>query len=444
MKKTSVLKSVVAAFAASTLFACTQDVTDSLPVQTESDASVTKELPKYRTYEEALAVAQDAIGLLGESSTTRSGKPRTVNTSDVQYILNSSATRSDDEPDTLMYVFNYEDNAGFAVVSANRATEELIAVTEQGNYVAGEETGNKGFELYMDMAEDYLKAAVLPPSIDDEDDGEEDNGPVDMCELVRITQKCILCSYGPFVTTRWGQGAPYNQYCITNDGDTIDAGCLITAVAQIFSYYEHPTQIDINYEGGSSILPLNWSEIKKHMGGFPYGCTCTEHETISRLFRQLGYRLQAIYWEEESGGNPGFLNETLRLSGYNHDGDWQSYSSSVVEASLSQCQLVCIRGSRQTEGSGHAWVIDGFKRMETVEIEYSRNTVTGEMIELWRDIPRIKSYNHFNWGWDGDSNGYYLCDVFDARRYDQLDPGVSSTAPYYYTDNIKIYPYITH
>ena len=63
MKKVFVIRSVVAAFAASTLFACTQDVTDSLPVQTESDANVTNELPKYRTYEEALAVAQNAIGL---------------------------------------------------------------------------------------------------------------------------------------------------------------------------------------------------------------------------------------------------------------------------------------------------------------------------------------------------------------------------------------------
>lgn len=74
MKKNLNLKSFVAIFTASTLFACTQDSIDNLSVQTEEETEAMNELPKRRTYEEALAVAQDAIGMLGESSATRSGK----------------------------------------------------------------------------------------------------------------------------------------------------------------------------------------------------------------------------------------------------------------------------------------------------------------------------------------------------------------------------------
>lgn len=438
MKNNFTFRSIVAIFATSTLFACTQDVIDSLPMQTESKKEPMKELPKYRTYEEALAVAQDAIGMLGESCTTRSGKPRTVNTSDVQYILNSSATRSDDEPDTLMYVFNYEDNAGFAVVSANRATEELIAVTEQGSYVADEETGNGGFDLYMDMAAEYVRSTDGEPAITQTSDG-----PVDFHELIRMNQKRILCSYGPYIDVRWGQRYPYNQYCITNAGDTIAAGCLTTALAQVISYYEYPTQLTINYDGGSSILPLNWSEIKKHMSPLLYNCTCTEHETIGKMFRQLGYELWIDYKNGKSGNSGYAIDDAFDILGYTY-GNSQAYDLIVVENSLSQGKLVYITGFLSAYEDGHAWVIDGFKKVETTLIEYSRNTVTGEMIELWRGDPEINSYNHFNWGWNGNSNGYYLANVFDVTQYAELDFGVTSTATYNFTYDIEILPYITH
>ena len=159
MKTNFYFRSICCTLAATTLFACTQEVIETLPIQAESETQLMKVQSKYRTYEEALAIAQDAISMLGKSSVTRSGNPRTIDIHNVQYIVNTSSTRSDGKTDTLMYVFNYDDNAGFAVVSANRATEGLIAVTEQGNYVAGEETGNGGFDLYMDMAEEYVMRA---------------------------------------------------------------------------------------------------------------------------------------------------------------------------------------------------------------------------------------------------------------------------------------------
>lgn len=441
MKQKIDFKSIVAIFATSTLFACTQDVMDSLPTQTESNAEPMKELSKHRTYEEALAVAQEAIGMLGESCVTRSGKPRTVSTDDVQYIVNRSSTRSNGEPDTLMYVFNYEDNAGFAVVSANRATEDLIAVTEQGNYVVGEETGNGGLDLYMDMAEEYVMRAFEPiPPIGG---GGDDDGPEDFHEYVRVDRKRIIYSYGPYVDVRWGQQYPYNQYCITNEGNTIAAGCLTTALAQVISYYEYPTQLTINYDGGSTILPLNWNEIKKHMSALHYTCTCTEHETIGKMFRQLGYELWIDYKNGKSGNPGGYIDDALSILGYTY-GNSISYSSSVVESSLSQSKLVYITGFLSANEDGHAWVIDGFKKVETTRIDYARNTVTGEMIEIWRGSPSINCYNHFNWGWNGNSNGYYLTNVFDVTQYSELDFGVTSTATYNFTYNIKIIPNITH
>ena len=441
MKKASVFKSIVAAFAASTLFACTQDVTDNLTVQTESDANVMKELPKYRTYEEALAVAQDAIGLLGESSTTRSGKPRTVNTSDVQYILNSSSTRLDDEPDTLMYVFNYEDNAGFAVVSANRATEELIAVTEQGNYVAGEETGNGGFDLYMDMAEEYVLTAAEPlPFLD---------GDQEVLTEFRMFVDRDTATIGPLVSVRWGQDWPYNMACPVYNGNPTKAGCVAIAIAQIMTYYQHPNSFTVNYAPTIYDQTLYWNLILEHRfteDGELKACsqcsTTGGHHLIGSLIREIGQQVEMVYDVDESGcDSEMFARSALQHFGYSC-GNYQAYSSDVVSNSLINRKLVYMRGGISAD-DGHAWVIDGYRLIHEVHRECVKPMNALEWTEL-RRWTEIHYYHHINWGWDGESNGFFLLNVFNTTRPSQLDPGMSIVGSNYnFTVDLKIIPNIS-
>ena len=447
MKKNLNLKSFVAIFAASTLFACTQDSIDNLSVQTEEETEAMNELPKRRTYEEALAVAQDAIGLLGENCTTRSGKPRSINTADVQYIINTSSTRSTEEPDTLMYVFNYEDNAGFAVVSANRATEELIAVTEQGNYVAGEETGNGGFDLYMDMAEEYT-SIPKPPLKDSIDDGMEE------FTQVRDELESDTISYGPYLQVRWGQYWPYNLCCYTTDGEKAHTGCAATAIAQIATYYKHPTTITINYDGNSQALSLNWDEILQHTHtnfyvppySMPcYLCESTEnHQAIGKFVRQIGKYLSMTYGsvgaEIPSESTSIKTGTALSNLGYAY-GTYQNYSRDVVENSLRQSQLVCMRGGDVTTGDGHAWVVDGFRIITETVTTYIKPD-SQLFWEILRQVTSSNTYFHINWGWDGDCNGYFYTGSFDTQRPARLDSGMSNRHDYDFERELKIYPNI--
>ena len=434
MKKNLNLKSFVAIFAASTLFACTQDSIDNLSVQTEEETEAMNEWPKRRTYEEALAVAQNAIGLLGENSTTRSGKPRSINTADVQYIVNTSSTRSTEEPDTLMYVFNYEDNAGFAVVSANRATEELIAVTEQGNYVAGEETGNGGFDLYMDMAEEYVTMAAEPlPGI-----GGDDDGPVGF-KQVKYETTIDTTIVGPYLNVQWGQSMPYNSYCPQPDGIRTAAGCVATAIAQIMSYYKYPSSITISYENPSYNYLLDWDAILMHRSN--NDCNCDNHEMIGRFIRQIGDLVNMDYGTQ-SGAFDKDVPYAFSVLGYKHDA-YTSYSSYKLTSSLSKNKLVYMSGVRMNgdDKVGHAWVVDGYKSITYHHTEYMK-----EDYELFWTITNqstdIITYHHINWGWDGTSNGYFIKDVFDASSPNELDEDVIFTANRNYTIDLNIYPNI--
>ena len=109
------------------LFSCTTE--NELVYQKHS---TTVPVVNKRSLAEALEIAQEAISLLGTQQ-SRSGDIRTVDMKNVQYLSSNKNSRSQND-DTLLYVINYVDNKGFAVVSANPNTEGLIAVTEKGTY----------------------------------------------------------------------------------------------------------------------------------------------------------------------------------------------------------------------------------------------------------------------------------------------------------------------
>lgn len=45
---------------------------------------------------------------------------------------------------------------------------------------------------------------------------------------------------------------------------------------------------------------------------------------------------------------------------------------------------------------------------------------------LWRE-GQIRQCLHFNWGWGGNCNGYFLLNVLDPNKADQYDLPSSST-----------------
>ena len=79
-----------------------------------------------RSFEEVVEIAESSISMLQESSVeTRGAGRRTLNLKDGVKFLCKSTTRANNnglDVDTLLYVFNFNDDQGFAIVSANRNT----------------------------------------------------------------------------------------------------------------------------------------------------------------------------------------------------------------------------------------------------------------------------------------------------------------------------------
>ena len=133
--------------------ACTENVSDVIP-QEESANNVST----IRSFDEALQIAQSSISLVDGTGQTRSGSPRKIDLNNWKIFENDLKTRANSNSnDTLMYVFNFEDNQGFAIVSASKETEGLIAVTESGSYDPSTSSDIDGFNIYMTWPKNIYK-----------------------------------------------------------------------------------------------------------------------------------------------------------------------------------------------------------------------------------------------------------------------------------------------
>ena len=407
--------------------ACTNDEEMNLLIENLPEESVSVEK---RSFQEALEVAQNAPEIFG--GTTTRGELKQVTLANTQYIIGEATTRNE-APDTLMYVFNYEDNQGFAVVSANKSTEALIAVTEQGTYNEETETNNPGLALYMDMAKNYVARGGAAGNTIIGGGG----GTLPITEQKEETTTSTT-DYGPLLEVRWGQLNPYNTYCYSTSNKRSPTGCVATALAQIFSYTGYPTSMTINYNSSNiHTLSINWNTFKGHFcSNDACSCTSTTHTQLAEMFRQIGKEVDMIYDPTGSGAADSEVAAYLTRLGFSHSGI-KNYNDNTAINSLRDEKIVYISG-KDVLGK-HSWVFDGYKKITTTTKFYTREAGQLEWT-LIRTTTAIDEYYHFNWGYDGDSNGYFSNKAykFHTAYSSDLDDGVSNYSTYDYSSEVKI------
>lgn len=383
-------------------------------LDSDSPKPAPQQTSNIRSYEEALQIAQSSIQMVDGQAQTRAASPRKIALNDTKVCKLDAKTRtSSDVNDTLMYVFNFEDNQGFAIISANKNTEALIAVTEKGHYDPAVRSDNESFNFYMDMAKKHIASTPrFDPGLIPDD-------PI--YEIVDTT----FYLYGqlqitPYVTVKWGQQNPEGELCSNGK-----CGCANTAMAQIMSYYEYPASIEITYGDNPFTQNLNWTGMKAHVK-HPQQFICLDydyHIAISRLCRQLGEDANSNYGSNGTSTDISDVTDCMSYYGYNTSG-WLSYFSEYANVydNLIDEKLYIICGWN-SDDRGHAWVLDGFQNISYQHV-LARKPLGGfmwEILEIY-DYGELDLY-HFNWGWDGDCNGYFSTNVFDTTGGTFYDTG---------------------
>ncbi|MBO4801257.1 MAG: C10 family peptidase [Bacteroidaceae bacterium] len=287
-----------------------------------------------------------------------------------------------------LYIFNVEDNGGFVIVSGDDCTDDILGYTEQGAF--DENTLPHSFRAWLDQMTAEIQALQRSGAT-------RRAAPAGTAKMV-MTHPPIQ----PLLRTDWGQGGAnndinsngvYNIHLPMINGQYTLTGCVATAAAQIMYYYQWPqvqTQSVPGYSTTSEAdtshdlppIQFQWDKMKTS-----YVSNDTEAvNAVADLMLYCGYAAETIY-----GVNVSLAYELTMAEGmskyfdYNPD-TWQyvyrdQYSISewdeLIYNELAANRPVLYCGAFY---DGHAFVCDGYDGA---------------------------GLYHFNWGWNGNSNGYF-------------------------------------
>ncbi|MFR9542996.1 MAG: C10 family peptidase [Rikenellaceae bacterium] len=430
----------------------TSDLKDDLKLQKQIELTI-NEAKALSTYLNGSTVSKDDVMLEAESiidlldgNSTRSSSRKIK---DVIILENEkNVTRSHGEQnivDTMAYIVNFADNLGYVVLSADRRTDNILALSEMGNLDVSEDDIPSGLAVYFANAETLYEQQIIEAKTQQNELLESALAKLSNNDIqTRATSQTAVYSQWenyneqPYlVKVRWGQDSPYNDNAPLINGGRAAAGCVATAIAQVMSYHEFPTY-------------YNWEEINK----LYYPSTPTAKSDVARMFRTIGDNV-SMNWGLPQDGGSGAQTVNARTHftrmGYKNIGTMKAYNHNGVISNINNLRPVILRGNSymntythrhwflgkkhtHTEYSGgHAWVVDGYlTRRRSVSI-------------LSNGVEQYKYYEtqtlvHCNWGWSSSYyNGYYNSGAFSANKGPVTRAGESNNYQFNieYLDNIS-------
>lgn len=354
------------------------------------------------------------------------------------------------EPLESIYVVNYADEEGFAILSTDPRMQDVLAYSDRGSI--SDTMSNPGMRLFLERIPDYaMRALAVNGDIFDTIPSWGGGGGGDFPPIYTLEKDttsfgpwsgtCI----GPLIPVKWGQGWPFNNetpICSTSvTGNHMPAGCVATAMMQILAYYRKPDVIDSQL--------IHWDILVKHFihgtnFTFPGNTLCdlyTEefiHELtneIAHVFRHVGDLTEMSYGCEGSGSDIHKAKvafnriETIQIDtvGYFNEGI-KTFTFDRAKEDLLCNRPVYMTGHPKGE-NGHAWVVDGYRyQSRVVNITTHYYTAIGHEYVKSEDTQASQSRHHFhhNWGWDGLADGWFAPMVFNPSKVQEMDDSLKS------------------
>ncbi len=295
-------------------------------------------------------------------------------------LLLRSGTR-DGSSQACFYVFNRGKDAGFAIISADDLVSEVLAYSDRGHLDMADLPEN--LASYLKLYQEEIKLAIATGS---------SNSQLYAQSFSEFPEAVLpLFDTGEWAKDpiRWFQGYPFNHQ-LPSGGALV--GCVATAAAQIMRYYTWPdkSQGEHTYSpasgGGFHVTFGNTYDWANMPGTLPKVTTQAQTKAFSTLLRDVGLAVDMVYKDGISIAWPSSLVRALRenfkfkksLRMFDRHTmtafEWQK----ILRKELSEKRPVFYTG--ESYNYGHAFVCDGYN---------------------------AEGMYHFNWGWNGKSNGYF-------------------------------------
>jgi len=312
-----------------------------------------------------------------------------------------------------LYVFGMSDAGGFVIVSNDDRTTPILGYSDSGTI----DPNNMPDGLRY-MLDGYKEQIALLG------DTEVPN---------RANWALAGSDIAPLITTKWYQGAPYNNYCTLFDGNHTLTGCVATTVAQLmyyhyvhnnffatstaipdYSYWSKEKEVNVNVDGLDA-TSFNWAAMTTTYTSSSTGESAT---AVAKLMQYAGTALEMHYGLISSEAYSEDIPYVLKTY-FGFDGGIQhcyrknySYDTwiSLIYGELAANRPVALGG--QSCNGGHSFICDGY--------QYEKED----------------DYFHINWGWGGSSDGYFLLSLLNP--YEEGVLGLSSSDGFSYSQDAVI------
>lgn len=335
--------------------------------------------------------------------------------------LTLAHTVTDTKQSVLLQVYNRPNNGGYYIVTeVPGARSEVLAQIEHGSFDPA--TADKRMMTIIDNYAQGLANLLSNPQL-------QEQASEFAAQSAKRLKAAPIKSVGPLLgDIAWGQGAPYDLYTQVIDGEQCPTGCTATATTQVMRYWKYP-EVGMgsnSYENASETLtadfnhPYNWELMLLNYREAE--STEEQRQAVARLMSDVGIAFSMHYQPHESGAefNPRVMHENFGYdagirfisANYCSTEDWERLLRTEFDAGR---PVICDGGSSH---GAHCFVCDGYD---------------------------AEGRFHYNFGWDGDGNGYFMS---NATGYDlspdfyygiQPDKGNGyALSPYVYSDFVWV------
>ncbi len=364
--------------------------------------------------------------------------PRVVKRVESVKLDNVCATRSSEELDidNLFYIVEFEDGQGSAVLGADRRLTPVYAVLDESVLTKDDFVNALNGEDTEDVA--TFTAGVIARSFDPNPNPITPPGGGFNTDMYNdITTTSVLEYLPPLLNTKWGQRGIFNDKFPYNKNTSERqqyAGCTTIALAQILNYHSYPSPIVLD---GHTFY---WSDINQfNRSNFEIASADSVLvDKMSNYIYRLAQDLDVTY--NSNGSTGASIQDVRRVM---RDQEYKDFSIGDITRERIYPMIWTNRPvyacGYNAAGSGHAWVIDGWKK---VKINHILITYDGFGVEKSRQVLSsiVTDYVHCNMGYDAVCDGYYTLDLFDLHRVREAyeyEPGLGDSLNIGYGTNYR-------
>lgn len=309
--------------------------------------------------------------------------------------------------ENLLHVVNRGDDGGYVVVAGDDAAPNVVLGYSTGG-TFDYETAPENLRWWLDEYGRQMEYMI-------------ENG---ITAAEQATAPTFDRNVEPMITTKWNQDAPYNNMCPELNGRRTYTGCVATAMAQVMNYHQWPVRGTgshsyYDYEGCGQTLSANFGETTYRwdlmLDTYDANSSQESQDAVATLMYHCGVSVEMTYMQQASGALSGnAANALVQYFGYPADvqiisRDYRTYDEwiTLIKNEIDTGRPILF--GAQSTGGGHEFVIDGY------------NT---------------DGYFHVNWGWGGQSDGYFL--IATLNPYDGQGIGGGSDSGFKFMQDIII------